>query len=119
MTPDAITPIRPPDLESKDRFPQAAPVQAQRTDRPDPAATSRAVEEDKDAHNKASTTQASQPANQSLFQMADIRLRFQVDPKTNDVTVFLINRETHNVVRTIPAQELKDMPQGRLFEFFA
>jgi uncharacterized FlaG/YvyC family protein len=118
MTPDSINPIRPPDPESKDRLPQAAPVQAQRTDRADPAATNRSSEEDKDARQKAAASQSA-PTNQNLIQMADIRLRFQVDPKTNDVTVFLINRETHNVIRTIPPDELKNMPQGKLFEFFA
>jgi uncharacterized FlaG/YvyC family protein len=46
-------------------------------------------------------------------------LKFQVDQKTNEVTVLILDRSTHKVVRTIPPEEMKNMDPGKLLQLFA
>jgi uncharacterized FlaG/YvyC family protein len=48
--------------------------------------------------------------------MADVGLHFKVDPKTNDVIVFMVDRESKRVIRTIPPEELNTLAEGSLFE---
>jgi len=48
----------------------------------------------------------------------NIRMRFEVEPETQQVTVYIINRQSHEVIRTIPADELEKMQQGELLELF-
>lgn len=45
--------------------------------------------------------------------------RFKVDPDTQEVTVLMMDPDTKRVVRTIPAEELKNLAQGELFELLA
>ena len=49
-----------------------------------------------------------------LANMANTRLVFRVDEKTNDVTVLIYDKATDKVVRTIPPDELKNLQQGEL-----
>lgn len=51
--------------------------------------------------------------------MADFSLEFQVDDSTNDVTVFILDRTSHEVVRTIPPEELNNLNPGDLLQLFA
>jgi uncharacterized FlaG/YvyC family protein len=51
--------------------------------------------------------------------LQDINLRFRVDQKTQDVTVFLLNQQTREVIRTIPPNELSKLKPGDLVNLFA
>jgi uncharacterized FlaG/YvyC family protein len=51
--------------------------------------------------------------------LSNIYLRFRIDPETNDVTLFVLDRAAKEVVRTIPADELAKLGPGELFELFA
>ncbi len=46
-------------------------------------------------------------------------LKFQVDPETNSVTVMVVDRVSKKVVSTIPAEAIKDIPIGDLFQYSA
>ncbi|MCL4559619.1 MAG: flagellar protein FlaG [Chloroflexi bacterium] len=50
---------------------------------------------------------------------ADIRLKFLVDSQSNEVTVFIIDRASQRVLRTIPSEELTHLREGDLIELFA
>lgn len=50
---------------------------------------------------------------------ADINLRFKINEETQDVTVFMLNRTTREVIRTIPPNELQKLQPGDLISLFA
>jgi uncharacterized FlaG/YvyC family protein len=51
--------------------------------------------------------------------MADFSLEFQVDDATNDVTVYVVDRNSHEIIRTIPPEELNNLNPGDLLQMFA
>lgn len=52
-------------------------------------------------------------------QMSDYHLKFKFDSDTNQVTVYILDRSTKEVVRTIPPEELSNLRAGDLLELFA
>lgn len=49
----------------------------------------------------------------------DIHLKFQIDEETKEVTVFVVDRATQKVIRTIPSEELNNLNAGDLVELLA
>ena len=60
---------------------------------------------------------AQRPAPADAFR--NIRLQFKIDPKTNDVTVLMVDVNARKVVRSIPAEELQQLDQGELVQLLA
>jgi uncharacterized FlaG/YvyC family protein len=93
----------------------AMPLRAQ-AENPAPAAIERPTSKekntgkDKPAETKVSTAAGASPWN--------IRMRFEVEPETKQVTVFIIDKQSQKVIRTIPADQLEKMQQGDLLELF-
>lgn len=50
---------------------------------------------------------------------ADVSLHFRVDEKTRDVTVFVVDRRSKQVLRSIPASELAKLQAGELLKLTA
>lgn len=50
---------------------------------------------------------------------SDILLRFHIDEETNDITVYLVDRATKQVVRSIPPNEVQKLRAGDLLKLFA
>lgn len=48
--------------------------------------------------------------------LSDVRLKFQVNPETNHVTVLVLDKSSKKVIRTIPAEDLSKFHEGELFE---
>ncbi len=51
--------------------------------------------------------------------LSDVSLKFQIDAKTNDVTIYILDKASRQVVRTIPPEDMKKMGPGELLELFA
>ncbi len=51
--------------------------------------------------------------------LSDFTLEFQVDESSKDVTVYILDRASHEVVRTIPPEELNNLNPGDLLQLFA
>jgi len=69
---------------------------------------------------KGGAQQHADPAkakSKPLAQM-DVRLKFEVDAKTKDVKVLILDPATHKVIRTIPADELKNFREGDMVELY-
>lgn len=49
----------------------------------------------------------------------DVVLKFRVDDKTQAITVFVVDRASDRVLRTIPADELQKMSAGELVKMAA
>jgi len=49
----------------------------------------------------------------------DVVLKFRVDEKTQAVTVFVVDRASDSVLRTVPADELQKMSAGDLLKMAA
>jgi uncharacterized FlaG/YvyC family protein len=48
--------------------------------------------------------------------LENVSIHFRVDSKTNDVTVFLVDRKSRKVLRSIPADELQKLQIGDLLK---
>lgn len=116
MTPqESIQPING-SYDQPGRAEMASLPQRAQYDHAAPTARERAGSEKAAAEKTpAQETKASTSASQSPW---NIRMRFEVEPETKQVTVFIINRQSHEVIRTIPAEELEKMQQGDLLELF-
>ena len=49
----------------------------------------------------------------------NVQLKFKVDAETNDVTILILDRQSHRVIRTIPSEEILKLKEGDLVELFA
>ena len=49
----------------------------------------------------------------------DVTLRFKIDKDSHDVQVILVDKESGEVIRTIPPDELKLLQEGELVEVYA
>jgi uncharacterized FlaG/YvyC family protein len=54
--------------------------------------------------------------NQAVSAYAQTRLQFQVDSKTNDVIILIRDKESDKIVRTIPAEAIRDIPPGQILQ---
>lgn len=48
----------------------------------------------------------------------NVRLHFRVDPKTHEVTVLMVDKASHRVIRSIPPEEIGKLKEGDLVELF-
>jgi hypothetical protein len=51
--------------------------------------------------------------------LRNVRLKFKVDPQTNDITVLMIDVASRRVIRAIPPEELQKLDEGELVELLA
>ena len=51
--------------------------------------------------------------------LGNIRFRYKVDANTHALTVFMLDTNAHQVVRTIPAEAMQHLTQGELLELWA
>jgi uncharacterized FlaG/YvyC family protein len=72
---------------------------------------------------QAERTQPKEPAQPDkarvdlpLKAMTDVQLRYKVNPDTKELTVLVIDKSNHKVIRTIPSSELKNFKEGDLLE---
>lgn len=83
-------------------------------DAPSPAESTEKVEAaPKQVESKASES------GQTPVLNGDVRLKFIVDSKTNDVTVLVLDKTSRQIIRTIPTDELKNLTRGDLVTIFA
>lgn len=85
-------------------------------DAPNPVETAEPVEaavQEKPVEQKSSETAQTPVLN------GDVRLKFIVDSKTNDVTVLVLDKASRQIIRTIPNDELKNLTRGDLVTVFA
>ncbi len=54
----------------------------------------------------------------SPLSLDTVRLRFNVDEKTREVTVLIFDRASNELIRTIPPSELKNFREGSLFQLY-
>ena len=47
---------------------------------------------------------------------SDTFLKFMVDKKTNDITVYIVDRASHKVMRSIPPNEVNNLKAGDLLK---
>ncbi len=60
------------------------------------------------------THEPAQPESSS-----SIALKFRVDDKTHEITVFVVDRASQQVLRTIPADEFRKLHAGELIKLLA
>jgi len=66
---------------------------------------------------KEAVEQAAQKPAQVPLISRDTNLKFQVDDKTHQVTIMIMDRATNKVITTIPPDKIKDVPPGDLLQY--
>ncbi len=64
-------------------------------------------------------TSKDKPAASPVKSVGDIQLKFQVNEETKQVTVYVVDRESKRVIRSIPPDELNNLQAGDLVELLA
>lgn len=78
------------------------------------------VKTDNKPESKAKDKSAETDRSSSNAEALDnVRLHFRVDPKTHEVTVLMVDKASHRVIRSIPPEELNKLEEGDLVELFA
>jgi uncharacterized FlaG/YvyC family protein len=74
----------------------------------------------KPGHANSDTTmkQIEVPAEQGE-NVSNVSIHFRLDDKTNELTVFVVDRKTKRVLRSIPASELHKLQAGELLKLTA
>jgi len=62
---------------------------------------------------------AETPSAPLVGNSSNVSLQFRVDDKTNDVTVFVVDRQSKKVIRSIPSSELSKLQAGDLLKLTA
>jgi len=70
----------------------------------------------KEAAKEAASQQQVQKAQVPLISR-ETNLKFQVDDKTHQVTIMIMDRATNKVITTIPPDKIKDVPPGDLLQY--
>jgi uncharacterized FlaG/YvyC family protein len=60
-----------------------------------------------------------QDGSKSMLSLADVSLKFMINADTKDVTILILDRASHKVVRTIPPEDMNRMDPGELLQLFA
>lgn len=68
---------------------------------------------------EAKPTSEEKPAAPAVKSVADIQLKFQVNEETKQVTVYVVDRESKRIIRSIPPDELNNLQAGDLVELLA
>ena len=71
--------------------------------------------QDKSQRSQPSETERQTPAQN----LSSVSVQFRVDENTKEVTIFVIDRESKKVLRSIPSSELDKMQVGDLFKLTA
>ena len=58
-------------------------------------------------------------ASQRAGSVSNVSIHFRLDDKTNELTVFVVDRITKRVLRSIPASELQKLQAGELLKLTA
>ena len=57
-----------------------------------------------------------QSGSSKMSSLDDVSIHFRVNDKTNDITIFLVDRKSRKVLRSIPASELQKLQIGDLLK---
>jgi uncharacterized FlaG/YvyC family protein len=85
---------------------------------PAPVAKEKSIGNEKPAANEKLGAHEAKVSSAAGGSPWNIRMRFEVEPETQQVTVFIIDKQSQKVIRTIPADQLEKMQQGDLLELF-
>jgi len=58
-------------------------------------------------------------AYQAASSYSATSLQFQVDSKTNDMVILIKDKDSDKVVRTIPAEAIKNLPPGQILQKYS
>jgi hypothetical protein len=98
-----VTPISPPAGDSSARVQQVVDFYSEKA-----AAAPRRSEA-----GESAASPSPQPRT------SDVVLRFNVDRETHEVTVYIMDRASRQIIRTIPPEELSKLKAGDLIELMA
>jgi uncharacterized FlaG/YvyC family protein len=71
------------------------------------------------AQPEKTTPQETDKAALPITNLSNVFLKFKVDEDTSNITVYVIDRETHRVLRSIPPEDMNKLQAGDLLELLA
>ncbi|GAP11981.1 uncharacterized flagellar protein FlaG [Bellilinea caldifistulae] len=97
-----VTPVSPPAGDSSARIQQVVDFYSEKAAAP-----------------RRSEIGESSPSPSSQPRTSDVVLRFNVNRETHEVTVYIMDRASRQIIRTIPPDELSKLKAGDLIELLA
>ena len=116
MSDNSINPIRSGMIAVSGTLPKTQ-EKASRAPAPKTEATFSAVAAQ--VESKAEAAKPAPPAAPAANDMADVSIYFRVNDQTKELAVFVIDRNSKQVLRSIPASEFNSMPAGELLRITA
>jgi uncharacterized FlaG/YvyC family protein len=83
---------------------------------------SRQERESKPVEKRSEPTETSTPPAETVGVNSSLhmtRVQFQVNEDTQDVVIYIRDKESDKVLRTIPAEAIKDLPPGQLMDILS
>lgn len=117
MVPNASGGAQTPRPQVISSMPQEA--QGQTTSTENAEASQALAVQSKTAQQSKSKTEEAEKTELPLTSMANISLKFKIDEETRNITVYVIDRESKRVLRSIPPEEMNKLQAGDLVELLA
>jgi uncharacterized FlaG/YvyC family protein len=72
-----------------------------------------------EASDQERSTRAMENESEQAGTSSNVSVHFRVNDETNELTVFVVDRNSHRVLRSIPISEFYKMPAGELLKLAA
>lgn len=84
------------------------------------AATIKNVEQpDKKAETKEQTEEGRKQEQKAYRQLSAVEMQFEINRETNEITLKIMDKETKEIIRTIPERAWSDLSVAELFKITA
>jgi len=118
MVPNASGGAQTPRPQVTSSMPQETQGQTTSTENAE-ASQALAVQSKTAQQQSKSKTEEAEKTELPLTSMANISLKFKIDEETRNITVYVIDRESKRVLRSIPPEEMNKLQAGDLVELLA
>lgn len=96
---------------------QTTPLRLTPASQPEPHAPAEAASQPAQPKQEPVASAAPQPAAGDMLR--EVVVRYKLDPDTNALTLFLVDKNSKEVIRSVPPEELQRMGYNHTFEDLA
>lgn len=98
---------------------QTTPLRLSPASQPEPHASAEAASSSTQPQPKQEPMAAATPQPATGDMLREVIVRYKLDPDTNALTLFLVDKNSREVIRSVPPEELQRMGYNHTFEDLA
>lgn len=98
---------------------QTTPLRLSAVSQPDPHTQAEAASQPTQPQPKQEPLTAATPQPAAGDMLREVIVRYKLDPDTNALTLFLVDKNSREVIRSVPPEELQRMGYNHTFEDLA